>query len=63
MAKMIVEGLRPRTEARFQDAGDDGDDEDEVPEPKIPKVGGQKRRSRWENLLSVRPTPFYAEPF
>lgn len=56
MAQMIVEGLRPQGRAGFQDTGDDGDDEGEVSEPRTPRGGGQRRRSPWENLLSVRLT-------
>lgn len=53
MAQIIVQGLRPGARAGFQDTGDDGDDEGEVSAPKTPRGGGQKRRTPWENLLSV----------
>jgi len=59
MAKTIVEGLRPGARFDFQDAGDDGDIEDEVFERKAPGNGNQKRRSQWENLLSVRLIPLH----
>ena len=52
-ANRILEGLRPGVRSHFQDAGDDGDIEGEAFEQKIPRSGTQKRRSHWENLLSV----------
>ena len=54
MAQTIVEGLRRQATADSRDTGDDGDAEDEDFEPKTPRGGGQKRRTPWENLLSVR---------
>jgi len=54
MAKVIVEGLRPKARSGFHDTGDDGDTEDEARGWNAPRGGGQKQRSGWENLLSVR---------
>jgi hypothetical protein len=57
MAQMIIDGLRPQpgrsVGAGLQDTGNDGDVEEDYPRPRSRKSGGPKRRSRWENTLSV----------
>jgi len=57
MAQMIIDGLRPRSGHSFgpgpQDPGNDGDVEEVYSRPRARKSGGPKRRSKWENELSV----------